>query len=124
MSLDSAALGLALRTRKSLRLNASRKPATLLVLGQSTEQGPIPLADQAAYPNALTSARNPGFAQKRLVPVAGRGGWWAKVYDDLWDWGYDLDIINGAVGGASLLDHIVGTIADSIKAFLPRRSLL
>lgn len=108
MSLDSAALGLALRTRKSLRLNATRKPATLLVLGQSTEQGPIPLSDKAAWPNAFQSTNNAGFMQKRLVPVANRGGWWSRVYDDLWNWGYDLDIINGAVGGASLLLHIIG----------------
>lgn len=124
MSLDSAALGLALRTRKSLRLNASRKPATLLVLGQSTEQGPVPLSDKAAYPNAFTSVRNPGFMQKRLIPVANRGGWWSRVYDDLWDWGYDLDIINGAVGGASILTHIVGMmqVRASSTAYYQRRA--
>lgn len=94
----------------SLRSNSARKPATLLVLGQSTEQGPVYLSDKATYPNAFTSARNPGFAQKRLVPVANRGSYWAKVYDDMWDWGYDLDILNGAVGGASLLTHICGTL--------------
>ncbi len=108
MSLDSAALGLALRTKKSLRGGASRKPVTLLVLGQSTEQGPVPLSDRAAWPGAFASVRNPGFAQKRLIPVANRGGWWSKVYDDLWDWGYDCDVINAAVGGASILGHIVG----------------
>lgn len=111
MSLDSAALGLALRTRKNLRSNAQRKPVTLLVMGQSTEQGPIPLSDRPAWPNAFTSQRNPGFMQKRLIAQPNRGGWWAKVHDAMWDWGYDLDIINGAVGGASLLSHIIGTVA-------------
>lgn len=111
MSLDSAALGLALRTRKNLRSNAQRKPVTLLVLGQSTEQGPVPLSDRSAWPNAFASQRNHGFMQKRLIPQPNRGGWWPKVHDAMWDWGYDLDIINGAVGGASLLSQIIGTVA-------------
>lgn len=110
MSLDSAALGLALRTSKSLRSNARRKPVTLLVMGQSTEQGPIPLSDRAAWPNAFQSSRDPGFMQKRLIPQPNRGGWWSKVHDALWDWGYDVDIINAAVGGASLEAHIIGTV--------------
>ncbi len=110
MSLDSAALGLALRTNKSLRSNARRKPVTLLVMGQSTEQGPIPLSDRAAWPNAFQSTRDPGFMQKRLIPQPNRGGWWCKVHDALWDWGYDVDIINAAVGGASLEAHMIGTV--------------
>lgn len=110
MTLDSAALGLALRTRNSVRPQATRTPLTLLVFGQSTEQGPVPLTDKVAYPNAFTSTRNPGFAQKRLVAVANRGGWWSKVYDDLWDWGYDADILNAAIGGASLPVHFTGSI--------------
>lgn len=117
MSLASAALGLAMKLQSSLRSSASRIPITLLVIGQSTEQGPIPLTDRAANPEAFVSARNPGFMQKRVVSNPNRGGWWPAVHEIMWDWGYDLDIFNAAVGGASLLDHIVGTLGARVNNF-------
>lgn len=118
---DVLARGIAVRAQSiaaAVPKQGLRKKVTLLVLGQSTEQGPVLLNDKAAWPNAFASLRNPGFMQKRVVSNPNRGGWWPKVYDDLWDWGYDLDVLNAAVGGASLLDHIVGTYNSRVSNYV------
>lgn len=87
----------------------TRPRVAVLVFGQSNEQGPVPITDRAAYPQAFTSTRNPGvLVPLSPIPVRDRGGWWPKVYDDLYDWGYDLQIVNAAVGGMGMLSHVTG----------------
>ena len=87
-----------------------RPTVAVLVIGQSNEQGAVPISDRAAYPQAFVSAKNPGVVSPGPIPVRNRGGWWHKVYDDLYDWGYDLRVLNGAVGGMSLLTHCCGYV--------------
>jgi hypothetical protein len=91
------------------RVRLRRPTVAVLVMGQSNEQGPLPRTRFATYPLCFQSAINPAV----VVPFtetaqANRGGWWPYVYDALWAWGYDLKIVNAAVGGISLLTHLCG----------------
>lgn len=89
-----------------------KQTVAILVIGQSNEQGVVNLSDKANYPQAFRSERVDGvhvpFSPD--VAVANRGGWWCKVYDDLYDWGYDAHIINGAVGGMGMQLHCSGAV--------------
>ncbi|MEP9403995.1 hypothetical protein [Sphingomonas sp. VNH70] len=87
-----------------------RTPVNLLVVGQSNEQGPVPDSDADANPLCFRSARNPGVTSLSGAIPAIHGGWWMDVHDRLWDHGYDARIINAAVGGASLLTQMCGTL--------------
>ena len=80
-------------------LKAPRQPIQIVVIGQSNERGNVASADQAVYPTAFRSARNPGVVVPIGPAVTRLGGWWPAVYDALHDWGYDLRIANGAMGG-------------------------
>lgn len=103
-------------TNSKKRLN--RKKLAILVIGQSNEQGVVTLSDKAAYPQAFQSQRNEGVyvPVSPDVAVANRGGWWPKVYDDLYDWGYDAQIINGAVGGMGMQLHCCGVSQDRVSS--------
>jgi hypothetical protein len=105
MAMDIDAQGLALRARHLAGL--SRPAIALGVLGQSNERGNVSqLTDAASYPAAFQSARNPGAGVPFAPSVSRLGGYWPAVVDELCDWGYDLQIVNGAIGGLSFLTQL------------------
>lgn len=90
---------------------ASRTPIALGVIGQSNEVGAVLASDLGAYPQAFASLRNPNGVRVPIGPAQQvSGGFWPKVYDDLYDWGYDLQIVNGAIGSMSFVKHGAGQI--------------
>lgn len=91
---------------ESLVPSVTRIPIQLIVIGQSNERGNVAVADRSAYPTAFQSARNAGVSVPIAPAVTRLGGWWTEVYDQLWDWGYDLHIVNAGMGGASFLYHL------------------
>lgn len=96
-------------SRDLLNAAAIRTPVLLLVVGQSNERGALArsqTAEFAAWPQAFISQRNPGFQGVISPAVFGQGGPWFKVYDLLWDWGYDLRIVNAALGSLSFTKHV------------------
>lgn len=90
----------------------SREKVLIGIIGQSNERGNVLETDRVAYPQAFGSLRNPKGLQCPIGPAKARtGGWWPYVYDALWDWGYEPQIINGAIGSASFLAHVAGQMA-------------
>ncbi|TCL90325.1 hypothetical protein C8J38_10841 [Rhizobium sp. PP-WC-2G-219] len=89
------------------------KKVAIVALGQSLNQGPVLYADDfAAYPQAFRSLKKAGVAVP-MAPDAGdfnRGGWWPKVFDDMLDEGYELEIVNCAIGGMDALLHLCGFV--------------
>ena len=94
---------------ESATVKLRRPNIAIGVLGQSNERGNVATTDMAAYPQAFQSLRNPAGMRVPIGPAtAAAGGWWPKVYDDLWDWGYDLQIVNGGIGSMSFVKHGAG----------------
>lgn len=110
-----------------LPASAAHERVAVGIIGQSNERGNVLLPDKAAYPLAFQSARRASLN----VPIApaltlAAGGWWCKTFDELWDWGYDLQIVNGAIGSAGMVRHIAGQMQfrqSSAKAFALRAPL-
>lgn len=97
------------------RFRLARTPIAVGVLGQSNERGqtdPAELiggvASLTAYPQAYASLRNPALRYPIGPATAKNGGMWFRLYDELFDWGYDARIANGAVGSASMIRDIAG----------------
>jgi hypothetical protein len=95
----------------------SRSPIAVAILGQSNERGQVDpteaiggVLSRVAYPQAFASLRNAGLRYPIGPAVAKYGSMWFKLYDDLYDWGYDAQIINAAKGSLSLLRHLVGQV--------------
>lgn len=89
-----------------------RKKIAFGIIGQSNERGNVLESDKAAYPLAFGSLINPRGVQCPIGPAKARtGGWWPYVYDELWNWGYELEMVNGAVGSASFIAHVAGQMA-------------
>ena len=85
------------------------------ILGQSNERGQVLNTDEAAFPQAFASLRQPGMCS----PMAGTitassnlryGSPWFKFFDDLWDWGYECEMFNGAIGSTSMLSSFAGQV--------------
>ena len=90
----------------------SRVPIAFGLLTQSVELGAVRDSERAAYPLAFQAARNPAVSTP-IAPAKGRidrGGFLCAVYDDLYDWGYDLRIVNGGAGGLSLTKGGAGQV--------------
>lgn len=85
-----------------------RKKITIGVVGQSNEVGSVLVAQSSLYPQAFKSLNKKTFA----APLRGihqkSGGWWFKVFDDLFSGGYEMDLINYARGSASIIKHYAG----------------
>jgi hypothetical protein len=106
MANDPFAQMLAASTRGALASSASRDTIAVGVLGQSNERGNVAGADAATYPTAFQSARNAGESVPFSPSVTRLGSYWPAVVDELSDWGYDLKIVNGAIGGLSFLTQL------------------
>lgn len=103
----------------------SRMAIVIAIMGQSTECGAVKDAERAAFAQAFWSQRVAG----RAVPfgpnvgTGGRGGWAPKLIDDLWDYGYDAQLLNGAIGSQSFIFHACGALrprADSAAYYQKR----
>jgi hypothetical protein len=92
------------------RLAIPRVPFALGIVGQSNERGNVLPADAAAFPQAFGSLRQPWKRGPFGPDISTFGGMWPKVIDDLFDWGYDTQIVNGAIGGSSFLKDWAGII--------------
>lgn len=93
-------------------LPAGRKPIALGIFGQSVELGSVLLSDQPNYPGAFQSQRNPAVTSPSgpSSGAGGRGGFWPAVYDEMWGWGYDLRMVNGALGSMSFTKDAAGQV--------------
>ncbi|HEX7820766.1 MAG TPA: hypothetical protein VF463_09120 [Sphingobium sp.] len=121
MAIDVSARGIALRALR----RSPREKIAIAVIGQSNERGNVLLTDQAAYPRAFASARNPAEQVPIGPSLSLLGGWWHHVYDALWDWGYDPQLVNGAIGSASFLTQIPGFLqqrSNSASVYCVRRA--
>lgn len=94
----------------SIRNKVIKERIAIGVVGQSTELGAVADTDRAAYPLAFQSIQNSSVTVP-FPPSDGyidRGGYWCYVYDKLFEWGYHAEIVNGAIGGSSFLQHWPG----------------
>ncbi len=98
-------------------------PIAIGILGQSNERGQVPGSDEAAYPQAFNSLRNPavmyplpGTNTTNGFPYRRSGGMWCKFYDDMFDYGYDCRFFNGSVGSFSLVRDVCGQIPSSKRS--------
>jgi hypothetical protein len=119
-----------------------REKIAIGIIGQSNEQNRVLTADKATYPQAFGSLRNPlkrGLMPGQIyVPSDGTsnggvlrqytpyGGMFWKMYDDLWDYGYDAHIVNCAHGNMSMIEHAAGAIKpwNATTAYFAKRSPL
>lgn len=87
------------------------------IFGQSNERGQVLPADRAAYPQAFGSLLRPGL----FAPMAGNvilnstsagahGGPWFKFFDDMLEWGYEVEFFNGSVGGMGMVVDAAGQV--------------
>lgn len=119
-----------------------RKKIGLVVFGQSNENGQAELVNSSAVsqmtanPQAFQSQRNPAITSylpgvNQLTYLSADARWypkgspWCRVYDDLWDWGYELQIANCSVGSMSFFADAVGrptNRSNSANFFWKRRA--
>lgn len=96
-----------------------KKKIGLVIEGQSTEEGKANIKDMATIPQAYQSLRNPaitsgmpGIVSMVQNTVDSRwyfeGSPWCKFYDDMWDYGYDFQMINASIGSLSFFTDSVG----------------
>lgn len=88
---------------RGLTPHAHRPKVALAIVGQSNERGSVLVSDMATFPQAFGSLVNPAEVVPISPAVTINGGWWHYVQDALHDWGYDLRLVNGAIGGASVM---------------------
>lgn len=91
----------------------SRKKIAIGIVGQSMETEHLPANKRALYPRAYVSQRNP--AVRVPMPYTsrgkrGEGSSWPAMYDNLFDWGYDAEIICGAYGGLSFVNQVCAKV--------------
>lgn len=91
---------------------AGNLPIAVGVFGQSVELGSVLATDQAGYPQAFQSQKNPAMFSPGgpATGAGGRGGFWMGVHDELYDWGYDLRLVNGALGSLSFTQDAAGQV--------------
>lgn len=85
-----------------------RRSVAVGVFGQSNEHGAVSLSDKAAYPQAFYSLRRSSVRAPIGPAIQNFGGWLFKVYDDLYDAGWDPIIVNGALGSVSFIKDAAG----------------
>ena len=119
ISVDGIALGAAGLPSALATLGVSRNAIAFAIIGQSNERGQtVPteaiggVASRTAYPQAYASQRDPGVRYPIQPAGALNGGYWFKIYDDLYDWGYDAQLVNTAIGSMSMLRDAAGQILD------------
>jgi hypothetical protein len=88
-------------------------------VGQSLERGQTSpdetikgVLSATAYPQAYRSNRRPGVAAPIGPAAAKFGSKHFKLIDDMWDYGYEVDVVNGGIGSAGFQKDIVGKIWD------------
>lgn len=90
------------------------KPIALGILGQSNEKGQLPSASKAAFPTCFQSALNPAVTSSmgytNSLDTNFTGNWWPAFYDLMRAYGYDMQMINGAFGSLSFVDHVCGKV--------------
>lgn len=92
-----------------------RQPITVVLLGQSNERGRV-LSDEAisgvlsrtAYPQAFKSQRNTAFRYPVYPVMSTNGSPLFRVYDDLWDAGFEPKIYNASIGSMSMVRDACG----------------
>jgi hypothetical protein len=89
-----------------------RKKIAVGIMGQSNERGNVPTSDQAAFPQAFASFRKPSVQMPIGPAVTRNGGMWFSFIDNLWDWGYDVSIVNGAIGSLGFIKDACGQVAN------------
>ncbi len=112
-----------------------RKRIGFIVLGQSNESGRGPVSEMGDFPQAFRSIRNPsvtsGFEGQAVIEkidgfsYGPQGAPWVKLYDELYDHGYECLIANTAIGSASWVNHAIGYVeshATNSNQFRARRS--
>lgn len=89
-------------------------PIALGILGQSNEKGQLPVASKAAFPTCFQSALNPAVSASmgytNSLDTNSYGSWWPAFYDLMRAYGYDMQMINGAFGSLSFVDHVCGKV--------------
>jgi hypothetical protein len=85
-----------------------RTPIAIGFVGQSVTRGNVPTTEAATFPQVFASQRKPSLAAPLWPATALLGGAHFRLYDDLFDWGYDARILNAAKGSSSLVKHWVG----------------
>jgi hypothetical protein len=98
-----AALGRFAQRRQRLLSSAA-----IGVFGQSNEQGAVLTTDTTAQ--AFVSQRNPSVRVPFGPSVSLKGGMWPTVYDALDPWGWNLKIVNGAIGSLGFIRDVAGMI--------------
>lgn len=95
-------------------VHANREPIAVGLIGQSVELGSVTAADRAAYPQAFAALNNRAFTAPGGPASgdngSGRGGFWCAVYDALYDHGYDMRFVNGALGSMSFVKDAAGQV--------------
>ena len=90
------------------------KPIALGILGQSNEKGQLPSASKAAFPTCFQSALNPAVTSTmgytNSLDTSFTGSWWPAFYDLMRAYGYDMQMINGAFGAMSFVEHVCGKV--------------
>jgi hypothetical protein len=123
-------------------VGTARTQVGLVILGQSNELGQAELVNASAvnqmalYPQAFRSLVNPNITSyfpgvNQLTKLASDGQLyplgspWCKVYDDLWNAGYEAHIFNGSIGSLSFFTDAVAyprARANSANYFRQRRA--
>lgn len=89
-------------------------PIALGILGQSNEKGQLPLSSRASYPTCFQSALNPAVSSTmgytNSLGTNFYGSWWPAFYDQMLAYGYDMQMINGAFGAMSFVEHVCGIV--------------
>lgn len=77
----------------------SSRSVAIGVYGQSNELGSVPTTEKTTSPRAFTSISKPSVSVPMGPSRSLGGGWWPYVVDELYAYGYDATVINGAIGG-------------------------
>lgn len=89
-------------------------PIGLGILGQSNEKGQLPTSSKASYPTCFQAATNPAVTSMmgytNSLGTSYNGSWWPAFYDLMRAHGYDMQMINGAFGSMSFVEHVCGIV--------------
>ena len=87
------------------------------MLGQSNERSAVPpeeviggVQSRIAYPQAFRSLRRPGLRNPVFPALAKAGGPIFRLHDELMDAGFLPHIVNGSIGGMSMVRDVCGQI--------------
>lgn len=98
----------------SVGMVGSAVPIALGILGQSNEKGQLPTLNKSSYPTCFQSAMNPAVVStmgySNSLDTSFYGSWWPAFYDLMLAGGYDIQMINGAWGALSFVEHVCGIV--------------